>query len=60
MTDDTPESQETLFIIAHGNPIDGLNFTGPFDDHDDALRFAESQRWDDGMDWWIVPLQPRG
>lgn len=41
-----------MFIIIDGSPVDGLNFTGPFQTHDEALKSAE--RLD--TSWWIGTL----
>lgn len=41
------------FIIVYGDPVDGFNFVGPFDDRDEAVRYAE---FDVGTDWWIAEL----
>ena len=43
------------YIICYGNPIDGLTFIGPFEDRDDAVRYAENDIRDGG-DWWIAEL----
>lgn len=40
------------YVVAYGNSFDGLTLVGPFDHHDDANGYAES---DD--DWQIVMLQ---
>ena len=42
------------FIVVLGNPIDGLQFTGPFSSIDDAVAWAEEVC---ETDWWIVPLE---
>lgn len=41
------------YIICYGSPVDGFTFVGPFDDRDDAVRYAE---FDGGTDWWIAEL----
>lgn len=33
---------EPKYIILHGNPIDGLYPIGPFNDHEEALEYAEN------------------
>jgi hypothetical protein len=43
------------YIICYGNPIDGFIFIGPFEDRDDAVRYAE-HHMRDGGDWWITEL----
>jgi hypothetical protein len=42
-----------MVLIAHGNPFDGLQFCGPFDDADSASAYGERNFQGD---WWIVPL----
>jgi hypothetical protein len=44
-----------LHIIVTGNPVDGLEFYGPFKTHDDAVEFANT---DPHMpdEWWIAKL----
>lgn len=42
-------------IVVYGNPIDGLQFVGPFTDEGEAADFAE--RYLDGYDWWLSTLQ---
>ena len=42
------------FIVMSGNPIDGLQFTGPFSSTDDAVAWAEELC---KTDWWVVPLE---
>ena len=41
------------FILIYGDPPDGFNFIGPFDSHDDALRYAERY----SSNWWIAALE---
>lgn len=41
-------------VIVWGNPIDGLSFCGPFEDHDLAVRYAEANY--KTHDWWIAGL----
>lgn len=47
-----------LHIVITGNPLDGLEFYGPFKTADDAVAFGErlDPRLGDGS-WWIAPLQ---
>lgn len=45
----------TMFVIATGNPFDGMELTGPFVEHDDAVQHAErnlSEAWD------VVTVKP--
>ena len=39
-------------IVVRGNPIDGLEFFGPFDSEDDATEWADNHR--DSRDWWVA------
>lgn len=41
-------------IVVQGNPVDGFNFVGPFDDDDEAIQAAENE----GGDWWVADLEP--
>lgn len=43
----------TRYIIVKGSPVAGLQFFGPYMDHDEALTAAEDH---DG-DWWIAELE---
>lgn len=45
------------WIIIFGNPVDGLQFQGPFDDKYDAIDFAENFM---SGGWSVAPLKPRG
>lgn len=45
----------TPHIVVTGNPVDGLTFTGPFDNHDDALMYAETRLTGDY--WWVAPIE---
>ena len=39
-------------IIVHGNPVDGVQFIGPFNSDDDI-----PERYTEPLDeWWIAPL----
>lgn len=39
-------------IVITGNPVDGFDYHGPFDEHGDATEFAGRL----GVDWWIAEL----
>lgn len=41
-----------MFIIVTGNPVDGFEFFGPFDDEVAAAEWADKN--DDGMPYWWV------
>lgn len=43
------------FVIVSGNPIEGFQLEGPFDDREQAIEYADRQI---GGDWWIAPLTP--
>lgn len=45
-----------LHIIIIGNPVDGLEFIGPFKTADDATRHASTDGNIDNCEWWIAPL----
>lgn len=45
-----------MYIICTGNPCEGFNYIGPFEDHDDAVRQAENVGYES---WWIIELQPK-
>jgi hypothetical protein len=45
-----------MYIIITGNPIDGLNFFGPFSNSDDAIKWAENHST--GADWWLANVTP--
>lgn len=42
------------WIVAFGNPFDGINVVGPFGSSEDAVNFADAER--DSRDWWITTL----
>jgi hypothetical protein len=42
-----------MWIIVDGSPSGGFIFTGPFEEHDDALAVA-GDLGDES--WWIAPL----
>lgn len=45
-----------MFVLIFGNPIDGLELIGPFDDSAAAIDYAENRVDPCGMDWWIAQL----
>ena len=53
--DDALDSYETLdlAIIITGDPASGLQFTGPFDNTDAAIEYAEEHC----EQWWIGELE---
>lgn len=44
------------FVIIWGDLFDGLDIVGPFDDHDTALEYAESDRDIRDSHYWIKGL----
>lgn len=48
-------------ILITGNPVDGLEFFGPFDEAEEATEFAEINA---EADWWVAevrsPADPEG
>lgn len=34
---------ESKYVVAYGNPADGFRLVGPFDNHDDAVAYIESE-----------------
>lgn len=49
-----PERPTYQFVVAKGNPLDGITLYGPFDDEDTAIEWSESN--DTEGDWWVVIL----
>jgi hypothetical protein len=43
------------FAVVTGSPFDGMVTFGPFDDRDDAVKYAENTFGSDT--WWVVELQ---
>ena len=43
------------YIVIYGDPVDGFTFVGPFDDRDEAVRYAEFDG-EQGRDWRIAEL----
>jgi len=42
------------YIVAHGTPMDGLEFIGPFDSFDEGCAFASMTC---ALEWWVVMLR---
>lgn len=49
--------EDDKVIIMDGNPIEGFSFTGPFDEPDEAIRWAETEARLEA-DWWLIVLSP--
>ncbi len=45
---------QNQYVVAKGNPLDGITLYGPFEDSDSALEWAECN--DREGDWWIVTV----
>lgn len=45
-----------MFVVASGNPFDGLMFHGPFEDSELAEMWATTECPTEN--WWIVELEP--
>lgn len=47
-----------MWIVVCGNPIDGFEYYGPFDDESIAERWG--REGDDGAnEWWVAHLTPQ-
>lgn len=44
------------YLVAAGNPFDGLDFIGPFEDAEDASNWAEDIISNSGVEWHVVPI----
>lgn len=51
------ENPPLKYVIVYGNAVDGFTFVGPFDDRDEAVRYAEFDG-EQGRDWCIAELAP--
>ncbi len=49
----------TKYIIVTGNPVDGLEFIGPFDTDTEACEFGNGDAYmaDHGGDWWVSSME---
>jgi hypothetical protein len=45
--------ESAIFIVTTGDPVEGFIFTGPFESHEAAERWAEGRQ-----EWWTAFLQP--
>jgi len=50
-----PRKMNTASIIIEGNIFDGHTFHGPFEDHEDAIEWAERNL---KSDWLVATLHP--
>lgn len=44
-----------MFVVAYGNPFDGISLVGPFDDAEVAAEYAVSYHGDG--EWWVKELE---
>jgi hypothetical protein len=44
-------------IIVIGNPINGLEFIGPFESTVEAVNYANDDGNIDDHEWWVVQLE---
>lgn len=44
----------TQYVVAKGDPFDGVTLYGPFKDYDSALEWAECN--DREGEWWVVGI----
>ena len=42
-----------MYAVAVGEMFDGINFYGPFEEYDDAEKWAAVES---GYSWWVVEL----
>ena len=45
-----------MYVILHGNPVDGLGLVGPFPSADEATEYAD-EYFNGAGEWWIVELE---
>ena len=45
-----------MIILVLGNPINGFEFVGPFEDHENAIQYAEAIY--SSSTWWVVEVSP--
>jgi hypothetical protein len=43
------------YLLVYGNPVDGFNFSGPFDSQQDAIDHGNSSDMGD-QPWWVSEL----
>jgi hypothetical protein len=51
-----PAVKPALYILIHGNPVDGMEYYGPFDDPSDASDYGDKLQGD----WWVKELVKGG
>jgi len=50
------DEEKDMYIVAAGNPFDGMEVYGPFDDGNDANEWAEHE-FRHGGEWWVMKLR---
>lgn len=50
--------ENTPHIVIIGNPVEGLEFIGPFASNVEAAAYGNADG-NIGGDWWIAALQPK-
>lgn len=46
--------QATKHVVVSGDPIQGIEVVGPFDDREDAIKYAETNMR--GESWWTTEM----
>jgi hypothetical protein len=46
---------DTKYILITGNPVQGFQYTGPFNDPEEAGNYALTSGTE--ADWWVAPLE---
>jgi len=50
------KSKKKSYVILIGNPVDGLEFIGPFDDGNEATEYAEV-KVHRNKEWWLAEME---
>lgn len=45
-----------MFVVISGNPFDGMNVHGPFDDANEANEWASGSSDLKNETWWVVSV----
>lgn len=46
-----------MFVVAVGNPFDGIELIGPFESADEANEYAD-QSFGGKDTWWVMKVEP--
>lgn len=46
-----------MLAVAIGDPFNGVELYGPFEDPEEAIKYAELTT-PKGQGWWVVSLEP--